>query len=217
MLSATNEPLPRLVQEGRFRHDLWQRLCEAEIYVAPLAERQDEIEELVRFFCRIMPGGPYEITGPALDVLCNTPWKAGNVRELRNCLRAMTELHINRLLTPLSIPERVWEQFGDKSERNAAISACDNAPAASRECVTRASELIVKLDGGPVSFEHLSDLLLMELIRKIVAHEGCHSLRSLAKTIGMSRSTLSVRLKGLVRRKAVELSELASLVGMTEI
>src|SRR5690606_12221895 len=100
-ISATNEDLEASVAQGKFRKDLWQRLCDAEIKLPPLRARPDEIEELVHYFCKEMPGGPYSIDSAALEALCAAPWQQGNVRELRNCLRAMTELHVNRLLTPL--------------------------------------------------------------------------------------------------------------------
>ena len=111
VLSATNESLEDLVRQGKFRKDLWQRLCETKIHLPPLRERKAEIAPLVKYFCEIMPGGPYEISESALDVLTEASWKNGNVRELRNCLRAMTELHVNRLLTPLSIPGSIWEKL----------------------------------------------------------------------------------------------------------
>ena len=59
-----------------------------------------------------MPGGPYQISQPAMEVLASASWQQGNIRELRNCLRAMTELHVNKLLTPLAIPERIWDDLG---------------------------------------------------------------------------------------------------------
>jgi len=58
-----------------------------------------------------MDGGPYEITRPTLDILASAPWTNGNVRELRNCLRAMTELHVNKQLTPASIPNYIWKEL----------------------------------------------------------------------------------------------------------
>ena len=109
VLSATNESLPYLVEQGKFRLDLWQRLCEATIELPPLRERMDEFEQLVDYFCKSMAMGPFEVAPSALDILKRYDWKNGNIRELRNCLRAMTEGAINKLLTPASIPSHIWK------------------------------------------------------------------------------------------------------------
>lgn len=212
VLSATNEPLAKLVEEGKFRRDLWQRLCETEIKLPPLRERAEEIPALIKHFCETMPGGPYLVDGPALEVLTNLSWKGGNIRELRNCLRAMTELHVNRLLTPLSIPERVWKQMedGEVSE----VRAAGGVP----EPEIRApGEMLLKVNARPpIHFETLADVLLLELLKSFTQTHGKTSLRKLAKAIGMSRSTLSGRLKMAVQKNLIELKELTALVGIGE-
>jgi transcriptional regulator with PAS, ATPase and Fis domain len=219
VLSATNEPLPLLVKEGKFRKDLWQRLCEAEIILPPLRERPGEIEPLVRLFCSVMPGGPYTVSETALEVLVSLPWKAGNVRELRNCLRAMTEFHVNKLLTPLSIPDRIWKCLDDEvmpMEKENEPEA--TAPAAIKTIASKQSEEIrISFDTTqPISYDHMSDVLLLELTKKLTEHRGKLSLRQLAKIIGVSRSTLSGRLKALVQKNIIGLNELVTLVGLSQ-
>jgi len=218
ILSATNEPLPLLVKHGKFRKDLWQRLCETEIDLPPLRERQDEIEPLVKHFCAVMPGGPYQISEPAFEVLSNLTWRSGNIRELRNCLRAMTELHVNKLLTPLAIPERVWKQIDDSSDGEEAGEQESAKEAKKPLAATRASdEILLRIDGTqPLSYDLLSDMLLLELTRKLTEKKGKLSLRQLAKSIGISRSTLSGRLKGLVHKNLIELGDLVNLVGLSQ-
>jgi DNA-binding NtrC family response regulator len=221
VLSATNEPIPQLVREGRFRKDLWQRLCETEIELSPLRDRSEEIEALVRHFCNTMPGGPYRISEPALEVLASLPWKSGNIRELRNCLRAMTELHVNKLLTPLAIPERIWKQLDEASEPSADETEMtwETRPEAPKANSTanHQDEISVSFStDGPISFDTLSDRLLLQLTRKLTERRGKLSLRQLAKEIGISRSTLSARLKGLVHKNLVPLEELVNLVGLSQ-
>jgi len=210
-LSATNEVLADLVKAGKFRRDLWQRLCEVEIALPPLRERPKEIEELIGFFLQAMPGGPYKISRPAMDILRAAPWSDGNIRQLRNCLRAMTEYQVeNKLLTPLSIPARVWEDIGEDVSRDGS-DAGDNLSS------TIADKFDIRLAcrRDNLSYDYLADLLLLELT-KILASSGKISLRSMAKSIAMSRSTLSTRLKSLVERKIVDLPSLAELVGITD-
>jgi DNA-binding NtrC family response regulator len=213
VLSATNESLAELSASGKFRKDLWQRLCETTIELPPLAARTDEIAPLVHHFCRTMAGGPYTITQPTLDILCQLPWKDGNIRELRNCLRAMTEMHVNKQLTPLSLPERLWDTLAMPSPppSEAPLAQDDDTP------TLRAGRLTVGLiEGAPLVYERLCGTLLVELIRMVVAEQGPQSLRSLSKTIHLSRSTLSGRLKDLVREQIVSMEELEKLVGISE-
>ncbi len=207
VISATNEPLPKLVAEGKFRKDLWQRLCETEIDLLPLRERPNEIEPLVRHFCEHMPGGPYQITAPTLDVLCSLPWESGNIRELRNCLRAMTELHVNKNLTPLSIPERIWKKMDKPEEIESATSFSPPSPFADQVVISWGQN-------DPLLFDQLSDKLLLEVTKKLAQKRGKLSLRTLSKEIGMARSTLSGRLRNLVQQKMVGYDELSSLVGV---
>lgn len=225
VISASNENLEDLVKEGRFRQDLWQRLCETEIKLPPLRERADEIEELVKHFCKTMQGGPYEITESVLDVLTKLSWKSGNVRELRNCLRAMTEFHVDKLLTPLSIPERIWNQVGHEfsdGEISALKKDKKKMPDISLDGkgVKKAEKNVVisiEVDTkNAFEFDQLSDRLLLEVINTLVAQYGKFSLRGLSKTIGISRSTLSGRLRQLVERELISFPELSKRVGIIE-
>lgn len=202
VLSATNEVLPDLVAAGKFRLDLWQRLCESEISLPPLRERVSEISALVQYFAGAMEGGPYQVSRAALQVLKAVPWREGNVRELRNCLRAMTELHVNRILTPMSIPPRVWDQYYEASSSDKKV-----APP---------STLAMLLPGDPegsLDYAHWSDVLLLELARRAAGGKQM-SLRQLAQIIGISRSTLSVRLRQLLESGLVTFEALSEMVNI---
>lgn len=88
VVGATNEDLPRLADEGRFRADLLDRLSFDVITLPPLRHRQEDIPVLVLHFGQRMavemgwdsfPG----FSAACMDQLCNHPWP-GNVRELKN-------------------------------------------------------------------------------------------------------------------------------------
>lgn len=212
-LSATNIPIVKLIEQEKFRQDLWQRLCETKVMLNPLRKRPEEIEPLIVHFCKTMEGGPYEISKPAIEVLCAFSWSNGNIRELRNCLRSMTEFHVNKSLTPLSIPEHVWHEIGDKKGHYDEVPSSVNEP----EEQGQQKELIIKWKSDEIpDYDLLSDILLLELVRKLSSGKRLASLRSLSKEIGMARSTLSTRLKGLVERNLITFEELNNLVGYGE-
>ena len=88
IVAATNEDLPRLATEGRFRPDLLDRLSFEVITLPPLRHREGDVPALTEHFGRRMASelgwrGWPGFTGPALDALEAHAWP-GNIRELRN-------------------------------------------------------------------------------------------------------------------------------------
>ena len=88
IVAATNEHLPRLVEESRFRADLLDRLCFEVVTLPPLRHRASDIPVLAEFFGRRMALEIEMATGRASararwSKFRAYPWP-GNVRELRN-------------------------------------------------------------------------------------------------------------------------------------
>jgi DNA-binding NtrC family response regulator len=86
-VAATNEQLRELVAEGRFRDDLMHRLSGITVRMPTLAERVDDIPELVRHFVRRVAGHDLPVAAQAIVMLQETPWP-GNIRELRQVVEA---------------------------------------------------------------------------------------------------------------------------------
>ncbi|MFI5355684.1 MAG: sigma 54-interacting transcriptional regulator, partial [Desulfobaccales bacterium] len=89
LLAATNQDLPRLMAEGRFRQDLYDRLAVLEFFLPPLRDRGGDVVLLARQFAqetaRRYGRPPVQFTHAALDRLEQHRWP-GNVRELRNVI-----------------------------------------------------------------------------------------------------------------------------------
>jgi transcriptional regulator with GAF, ATPase, and Fis domain/Tfp pilus assembly protein PilF len=87
LLVASNRDLGRLVEEGRFREDLYYRLNVVRVALPPLRERRDDVPLLVEHFLRKHAGEsgqpPRKIARAALHKLVGYRWP-GNVRELEN-------------------------------------------------------------------------------------------------------------------------------------
>jgi DNA-binding NtrC family response regulator len=217
VLSATNEPIEKLIKEGKFRGDLWQRLKEAVIELPPLRDRPDEVGGLIDYFCETMPGGPYQVSGPVRDILSAVSWAEGNIRELRNCLRAMTEFHSNKLLTPLAIPERIWDELGERPAEGDAAGVGIAKPADKSPAGASGREINIPWDMSEAkNYDYLSDLLLLEMTKILASVQGKMSLRSLAQAIGVSRSTLSGRFKAMIHKNVTDINELSKIVGITD-
>jgi two-component system response regulator HydG len=85
VVAATNRDLLADVREGRFREDLYYRLCVVPLHLPPLRSRRGDLVNLAEHFVKAFSprGQTVRFTAAALDRLQNHPWP-GNVRELRN-------------------------------------------------------------------------------------------------------------------------------------
>jgi two-component system, NtrC family, response regulator HydG len=92
-VAATNKDLEKLIEEGKFRPDLYYRLNVFRIELPALSERRDDIPPLVDHFVRkfslAMNKKITRVSPQAMNLLQQQPW-TGNVRELENAVeRAM--------------------------------------------------------------------------------------------------------------------------------
>jgi len=88
VIAATNRSLQRLVQEGKFREDLYYRLHVVKIDLPPLRERPEDIPLLAAHFVQKYTRGgeaPKQFSPQAMDALLKYSWP-GNIRELENAI-----------------------------------------------------------------------------------------------------------------------------------
>ncbi|NTX59061.1 sigma-54-dependent Fis family transcriptional regulator [Myxococcus sp. CA051A] len=103
IVAATHRDLPRRVQEGVFRQDLYFRLRVVEIRTPPLRERGEDLPVLAKYLlekaCRKLGRAPATLSPEALLALTVHPWP-GNVRELENALERAVILADSPVITP---------------------------------------------------------------------------------------------------------------------
>jgi DNA-binding NtrC family response regulator len=110
IIAATNCDLRQMMEDGRFREDLFYRLHVINIYLPPLRERKDDIPLLAQHFLEKYgqennrPG--LELTPEALDLMMDYDW-AGNVRELENVIERAVVLSSGPRIGADLIPEHV--------------------------------------------------------------------------------------------------------------
>ncbi len=102
VISATNINIEEKIREGQFRSDLYYRLNLLDIYIPPLRERKEDIQELVdaylaRFACEMEKSIP-TVTPGAARILQEHSWY-GNVRELRNICERLTVLNDTNMIS----------------------------------------------------------------------------------------------------------------------
>ncbi len=110
IIAATNVDLKKLVDEGRFREDLYYRLNVINIQVPPLRERREDIPALVEFFtkkyCEENLKPLYRFGSEALKVLMDYYWP-GNVRELENVVERAVVLSQDEVIGRDLLPEAI--------------------------------------------------------------------------------------------------------------
>jgi len=89
IIAATNKDLLQLIREGKFREDLYYRLCVMELKVPPLRDRKEDILPLARFFvdrvAERLKIRNLHLDAACIDYLQDYNWP-GNVRELENVI-----------------------------------------------------------------------------------------------------------------------------------
>jgi two-component system response regulator PilR (NtrC family) len=106
VISATNKNLAEAVTAGLFREDLYYRLNVVPMNIPPLRERQEDIPLLLEHFLSKYSVSPKRLSGEALDLLMDYPWK-GNVRELENMVERIVLLCDGQVIMPDDLPEEV--------------------------------------------------------------------------------------------------------------
>jgi len=108
IITATNQDLKALVQQGRFREDLYYRLNVVKIHIPPLRERKEDIPLLItQFIQEFSSQFGKEIVGisnPALKVLMRHDFP-GNIRELKNIIEYAFILCEGGYILPEHLPE----------------------------------------------------------------------------------------------------------------
>jgi DNA-binding NtrC family response regulator len=127
VIAATNVDLKKLVQEGRFREDLYYRLNVITIELPPLRNRREDIpllvEHFLQKFCAENGQEPKQISTDALRPLLDYDWP-GNVRELENVVERAVVLSAGPAIGADLLPPSV-------TGRDAAAHAFDSSPNAS--------------------------------------------------------------------------------------
>ena len=204
VVAATNEDLPRLAEQGRFRADLLDRLSFEVVTLPPLRARAEDIAPLAEFYGRRMaselgwPGFP-GFTRPLIDALESHDWP-GNVRELKNVVeRAVyrwgeADRPIGTLdLDPFDSPWRPKGAFtGERAAVAAPIPAADtpDGPPA-RPAGTAAPAGSAGAAGG---FRAAVATYERRLLEKALT-DSHHNQRRAARSLGLSYDQLRHAMK----------------------
>ena len=117
IIAATHQNLETLVTENRFREDLYHRLNVIRVHLPRLADRREDIPELMRHFfhsaAKELEMEPKALSPEAQEFLYNLPWP-GNVRQLENICRWLTVMAAGREVLLSDLPPELQAEQSDK-------------------------------------------------------------------------------------------------------
>jgi two-component system nitrogen regulation response regulator GlnG len=122
IIAATHQNLETLVDQGRFREDLFHRLNVIRIHIPPLRERKQDIPLLLRHFLNqaaIELNTEIKILKPEAEAFLSTLDWPGNVRQLENCCRWLTVMASGREVHLHDLPPELLGSTSEKSTTEA--------------------------------------------------------------------------------------------------
>lgn len=193
VVAATNHDLPKLVEEGRFRKDLYYRLKVVTIEVPPLRARLNDVAELAHYFLYRFNAElrmDLRALAPAtLEVLERYAWP-GNVRELQSAIKeAMLQA-----TGPILVPEFLSEELrGQKT-----VAPPPEGTAAATKPVFDLTNLVENLLAAGETDLHQKVVGAAEriLLSRVLFHTKGHQAQA-SEMLGISRGTLRQRMKSL--------------------
>jgi transcriptional regulator with GAF, ATPase, and Fis domain len=198
IIAATHQDLERLIEQGRFRKDLYYRLNVISIQVPPLRERREDIAELTMHFLRLYAQragrSVAQIDDDALAALKACPWP-GNIRQLENIVERAVVVAEGPTITLEDLPVELHNGADDGN----------GAPSPLRERSNGGSPVLGDRDGVErASFSRPTptsrarreerDQREKEMLVRALAAAGGNKAEA-ARALGLARSTLLSKLK----------------------
>jgi len=189
IISATNRDLITDVMQGRFREDLFYRLHVFPINVPPLAERPEDIPELVRhFLARFAAEEGKRVTGispEALTLLCAYRWP-GNVRQLENAVFRAVVLADGSEIGVLELPQIAQAAQGANALPQAPIATMPSleAPCLGAPSLVAPSLVAPSLAASGLTESHTTDSLPAVLYARLALLDATGDIRPLEEIEG---------------------------------
>jgi two-component system response regulator PilR (NtrC family) len=193
ILSATHKNLAQLVEDGRFRHDLFYRINVIELVVPPLRARRSDIPVLANSILARLAGelgeAPPAINPEAMALLTEYPFP-GNVRELENVLERAMALSDGNGIGPsdLRLP----------NHRDAATASEHAAPSVDpyRGAVARPAYVTGSNPAVPADLPDYIERMERDVIVKALEENRYNKTKAAAK-LGITFRALRYKLKKL--------------------
>ncbi len=174
IVAATNKDLKTLVEEGKFREDLYYRLNIVAITIPPLRERREDIPQLVEYLLSKINVDLHKrmlgVSDDVMEMFRRYSWP-GNIRELENLLIRACVVAKGQLLQS--------EDFPELQERKAVEPAACQGP-----------EAEFRKDGRFLTLDELEERYIRKVLKETTKNKG-----EICELLGISRPTLERKLE----------------------
>jgi two-component system nitrogen regulation response regulator GlnG len=190
ILAATNQDLEKLVEQGRFRKDLYYRLKVVAIRVPALRERLEDVAELAHYFLfKFNRELGRDVRGFAPETLAlfqQYSWP-GNVRELQGVIKQAMLITTGPLIVPEFLPDLLL-----RDKRPDGVAPTEPMPATHLEAMIDAMLKSGEKDVHAKVIQMVERLLLTHALRHTHGHQAQAS-----ELLGLNRTTLRYKLRDL--------------------
>lgn len=205
VIAATHRNLEELVNEGKFREDLYYRLSVVPVAIPPLRERKEDIpllvDHFIKNFAKTRKKSVLGFDLAAMQTLTQIGWR-GNVRELENLVQHMTILHSGSNVSYSDLPEKYRNDssdFGQPMAPAETASPQQPLPAGSPEQLPLFSKNTqqVRQESWPdegIDFNALvNDFETQLIVQALKITEG--NKKEAARILNLKRTTLLEKIK----------------------
>ena len=193
IIAATNQNLERLIEEGRFRKDLYYRLRGVTIHIPALRERRDDIPELAHYFLfrynKQLGTSVQSISAEAMELLECYDWP-GNVRELQSVVRESLVVSAGLTILPEFLPVELHPDSPAETDTTVEV-----VPAVDWQGLGQFVEAAVT--GGETDvYRRAKDHFDRLVISRVLRETGGNQHRA-AEMLGLSRVTIRAKQRTL--------------------
>jgi len=195
IIAATNQDLEKLIEEGRFRKDLYYRLRGVTINLPPLCERREDIAELSYYFLfrynRQLGMSVQSISPEALELLEKFDWP-GNVRQLQSAIREALIVSVGPTIIPDFLPAELHQESIPESEEDVQT---DSLPEVDSQSLTQFITTAIS-DGEKEVYRRALENFDRLIISQALRQANGNQTRA-AEILGLSRVTLRAKLRNM--------------------
>ncbi len=180
VMAATNRNLEAMVEQGRFREDLYYRIAVIPLHIPPLRERVEDILPLAEYFIKKHTKNSQVskiLDSSVKQILLEYPW-SGNVRELENCIEYVLAMSRGSEITVNDLPAKIVT--ASRPKYNEALA--QNRPPSS-EVRSHDSKMLSSV--MPMKISDIERMAISNVLHR------CNGNRTrAAKELGISRTSI---------------------------
>ncbi len=187
LIAATHRDLPKRIEAGKFREDLYYRLSVFPIEITPLRDRTADIEPLIDEFIRRLRAEEsvtLQIARDAMDVLEKYSWP-GNVRELSNLIERLVVIKPNGIVRARDLPWPIVERQEETADSTEVVSS---------KLTPVSGGVHVNLPSGGLDLKQYLAKIEQDMINQALLESGGVVQRA-AELLGVGRTTLVEKIR----------------------